>query len=131
MMAFTTNIMRFRAGHPEMEMVQVSSEAELAALPMNRWGIRQHADDAPSVRSVFDAGRLDVVLMPGQAFTADGRRLGRGKGYYDRFLARCRSELRPPPATLALAFRQQLLPDLPTTRRDARVDAVLYEPLLS
>ena len=59
--------------------------------PRNRWGIPEppHAFAASDVAS---PGDIDLLIVPGLAFDVDGRRLGQGKGYYDRFIARMRGE---------------------------------------
>ena len=49
----------------------------------HRFGFEQPAAGTEQIA----AGDIDVVLVPGLAFSSDGRRLGRGAGYYDRFLA--------------------------------------------
>ncbi len=66
---------------------------------------------------------LDLVLVPGVAFSPDGSRLGYGGGYYDRFLPRCtRARL------LALAFEEQMLPNgaIPCEAHDLRVAQVIF-----
>lgn len=66
----------------------------------------------------------DLVLVPGLAFDASGRRLGRGGGYYDRFLA----GLRPPvPPLCGVCFSCQIVPAVPAEPHDIRVDFVLSE----
>jgi 5-formyltetrahydrofolate cyclo-ligase len=55
----------------------------------HRYGFRQPVADAPTVAD----DEIAVVLVPGLAFDRLGTRLGRGKGYYDRFLARLGPDL--------------------------------------
>ena len=52
---------------------------------------------------------LDLVLVPGIAFDKNNRRLGRGQGYYDRFIAR----LPKSTPTIGLAFDFQIVDSLP------------------
>lgn len=66
-----------------------------------------------------------VVLVPGVAFTPDGRRLGRGGGDYDRLLTRYPEALR-----IGLAYETQLLPHIPEDPWDQRVHAVVTEARL-
>lgn len=72
-------------------------------------------------------GGLDLILMPGLGFDRSGRRLGRGKGFYDNYLERCSTHTRGKPYTIALAFKEQLCQEIPTDDRDMLVDKVLYE----
>lgn len=62
----------------------------------------------------------DLVIVPGLAFTKDGSRLGRGKGYYDKYLSinNC--------FTISLAFSWQLLDYIPKNHLDVSVDLVLH-----
>lgn len=71
-----------------------------------------------------DYAAIDLAVIPGVAFTSDGCRLGRGRGYYDRLLARF-TALSNPPYTLGLAFPFQLLDDLPTEPHDIRLNSIL------
>jgi 5-formyltetrahydrofolate cyclo-ligase len=68
------------------------------------------------------ASAPDLVLVPGLAFDATGVRLGRGKGFYDRWLA-----ANPSVTSLGVCFKCQILESLPAEAHDARVDAILTE----
>jgi 5-formyltetrahydrofolate cyclo-ligase len=70
-----------------------------------------------------DPTHLDVVVVPGLAFTVDGRRLGQGGGHYDRFLPR----LRPDCVTVGAAFAEQIVDELPTDPHDVRLDLVVTD----
>jgi 5-formyltetrahydrofolate cyclo-ligase len=61
----------------------------------------------------------DLAIIPGRAFTESGARMGRGKGYYDRML----KDLTCP--KIGVAFRCQLVDDLPTDSWDIPMDEVV------
>jgi 5-formyltetrahydrofolate cyclo-ligase len=56
-------------------------------LEENVWGIREPATEEP-----IDPGEVDLVIVPLLCFDVRGYRVGYGKGFYDRFLAMCRSD---------------------------------------
>lgn len=65
--------------------------------------------------------------MPGLAFTVGGKRLGRGKGYYDTYLDRHYQQVGRRPITMALAFSEQVVPDVPTSDHDYLIDKVISD----
>jgi 5-formyltetrahydrofolate cyclo-ligase len=64
---------------------------------------------------------LDVVVVPGLAFTPGGERLGQGGGHFDRFLARVPGDC----LRIGVAFNEQVVGALPTERHDIAVDRVI------
>jgi len=89
--------------------------AELARGAFGVW------EPAPTALRPVSARTLDLVLVPGIAFDRRGHRLGHGRGYFDRFLAR----LPKTTPTVGLAFRFQLLDRLPVASHDHAVQTVL------
>lgn len=65
-------------------------------------------------------GDFDLIVVPGMAFDKAGHRLGRGKGYYDRFLAK-----HPQVYTIGLCFDFQLLPEVPSEPHDCLINEVI------
>ena len=65
-----------------------------------------------------------LVLFPGRAFTKDGRRLGRGKGFYDLYFSKV--PLIFDIKKSGVCFSQQLLADIPITPDDIIMDNVFY-----
>lgn len=102
----------------QIEFVLVRQPADLAPAHWNPL-IREPAPDQPTL----PVASLDLILVPGLAFTRDGRRLGRGGGYYDRLLA----ARAPHTAVLGVCFGIQLAADLPSEPHDQRVDVVVTE----
>ena len=64
---------------------------------------------------------IDLAIVPGVAFTKDGHRLGRGGGYFDRFLSRLSKKV----LKVGLAFDFQIVDALPSLSHDIPVDLVL------
>jgi 5-formyltetrahydrofolate cyclo-ligase len=91
-------------------------------MEVDEHGVRSPRDGRPIVIS-----SIDLVVVPGLAFDARGNRLGRGGGYYDRFLKR----LPPMTATVGLAFDVQIIDDVPVDERDIRVDMVVTDRRLT
>ena len=97
------------------EMVFLSVPNREALLESSRWNLLEppHRDE-----HVVSPADLDLLLVPGVAFTPDGHRMGRGKGCYDRFLAQCRA------VTFGVCFAEQVIPRLPMEDHDRPVNEV-------
>lgn len=91
------------------------------AMDQKRYGLR-----VPSNAPAIDPQQIDVVIVPGLAFDANGHRLGRGGGFYDRFLATLHGGV----AKVAVAFEAQIIetpPGVPMSVTDISVDMVVTE----
>ena len=67
-----------------------------------------------------DSSDIDTAIIPGIAFDRKGHRLGRGKGYYDRFLADT-----PYIYKIGVCFDFQKVDHVPHSAHDVRMDEVL------
>lgn len=76
----------------------------------------------PVIKRFINLKDLELVIVPGLAFDKKGNRLGRGKGYYDRFLKKISKKT----ISIGLAFDFQILPSLPATTTDVNVDKVIF-----
>lgn len=65
-------------------------------------------------------GTFDLIIVPGVAFDRNGNRIGRGKGYYDRFLSQYLGVKR-----IGICFDFQLVAEVPTEPLDIRMDEVI------
>jgi len=74
----------------------------------------------PTGELFTDYDTIDVAIVPGMAFDAEGHRLGRGKGYYDRFLSRV-----PHLYKIGLCFSWQLVDHVPCDEHDIKMDEVI------
>lgn len=81
------------------------------------------------IRSFFLEGQPlfcpDLVVVPGVCFTRDGLRLGHGGGFYDRYLSSLKAR-EPTFRAIGLAFKEQMVADLPVDSHDYILDQVLY-----
>lgn len=65
---------------------------------------------------------IDLFIIPARAFSESGKRLGRGKWYYDRFLAKkqYKSSIK-----LGICYDFQILEDIPTEKHDISMHLIL------
>jgi 5-formyltetrahydrofolate cyclo-ligase len=86
-----------------------------------RFGLVEPEETAPKVAP----RELAVMIVPGMAFDADGRRLGFGGGYYDGVLAGARASGRT--AIVGLAYEFQIVDLVPAGEADMPVDFVVTD----
>jgi 5-formyltetrahydrofolate cyclo-ligase len=65
---------------------------------------------------------IDAMIVPGVAFTREGARLGRGKGFYDKYLSH--KDFRA--YTIGVCYPCQVVEDLPSEPHDKIIDEVIY-----
>ena len=74
----------------------------------------------PTGDAFTDYDSIQLAIVPGVAFTPDGRRLGRGRGYYDRLLPHLTRAYK-----LGVCWSFQLLDDIPAEPHDSLMDSVI------
>ena len=94
--------------------------ASLHELTPGAFGVREPRADLPCA---IAPDSLDLVLIPGVAFTRSGERLGRGGGFYDRLLASLPAGV----CKIGICFDSQILAELPVEPHDQRVDFLATE----
>ena len=101
------------------DLVFIRVPSREALLESARWNLLEppHHDE-----HVVEVGEVDLFFVPGVAFTADGHRMGRGKGYYDRLLGH--PSFRSP--AFGICFAEQLVAHLPMEDHDRPVDRVFW-----
>ena len=102
--------------HAEAQTYRLAIYTNATTLIEGAHGIMEPAE-------VYEIATEDIGawIVPGLAFTLDGRRLGYGGGWYDRYLAAAA----PGALALAVAYPFQMLDDLPADAHDRRVSTVV------
>lgn len=115
----------FESGH-RILLPSVSPSGALILLPWHpeislrsgSFGILE-----PDAGDPVNPAEVDCFLVPGVGFDPAGRRLGYGKGYFDRLL----SGEGVAGVRVGLCFSEQVVPRIPATDRDVRMNALLTE----
>ncbi|OAL34734.1 hypothetical protein AYO20_05929 [Fonsecaea nubica] len=132
-----------------MDMLQLQDKDDFHSLCPDAWGIPSLSKDSVERRrnalggigiSNHNSGyqqdppSLDLIFMPAIAFDQSHRRLGHGKGFYDRYLSKYKDTLsgsqsgRPMPLLVGIALREQILPPdetIPADEHDWTVDQIV------
>jgi 5-formyltetrahydrofolate cyclo-ligase len=90
------------------------------SMDSSRWNIREPSAD---VRNAADHRDIDLIFVPGIAFSRGGGRLGRGAGFYDRLLVREGWRARK----IGVCFDCQMADELPVEAHDHELDCVVTE----
>lgn len=77
--------------------------------------------EEPSGNDTVDVADIEMVVVPAVAYDARGNRLGRGKGFYDRFLAST------PAVKVGVGYDFQLLDEIPAEPHDVPMDIVITQ----
>ncbi len=117
------------SGDGLMHMLQIESLADLSPEPPFNIPEPKDRDAGGNPRMEATDVGLDVFIIPGLAFDDQGRRLGRGAGYYDiyleKFLQAQERANRARPLLAAVCFDCQVVPEVPCEDHDMRVDALV------
>jgi len=96
----------------QRRMLPIEVQSLATGVEEGYMGIREPVEGMP-----VPVSDIDLVIVPGLGFDEQGNRLGRGRGFYDRFLRH--PDFRG--HSCALAFEEQVLPTIPVEPSDARV----------
>ena len=88
----------------------------LSDLKTGKYGIFEPDENCMEITDFSDT----LCIMPGVAFTRDGKRLGHGGGYYDRFLAKHHCE------KIGVTFTEYITDDIPQDKNDINADKVFF-----
>ena len=102
----------------QRHMIPVQINSLETGLSTNSWGLRN-----PTTGKPVPFGDIDLVVTPGLAFDAKGNRLGRGGGYYDRFLAHDRLKA----CKCGFAFAEQVIDSVPVNEHDQSMDMLITD----
>lgn len=107
---------RSRREPPAIELAALET-ARLDELPLDELGVPAPTGVATDPRTV------DLAVVPGVAFDAEGGRLGRGGGFYDRLLG----ALPPTAIAIGVCFDRQVVERVPREPHDRRVHEVITD----
>lgn len=102
-------------GNGLMEAKQISSEDELIR---GMYGIYEPPESSLTVKP----SELELIIAPGLAFGEDCTRLGRGAGYYDRFIEKAENA-----KVIALCREKNVFKTVPCDTHDRAVDVIVTE----
>lgn len=113
-------------GEKQLLVPQIGANRDMAAVVLTAWETLRPASFGilapPPGATVVGPEAIDLVIVPGVAFDRTGCRLGRGGGYYDRYLARCPRAFR-----IGLTFAATLVDKLPCEATDITVPVIISE----
>jgi 5-formyltetrahydrofolate cyclo-ligase len=99
------------------------SAVEVARFDDKEMELDEHGIRVPRDGRLVLPSMIDLIIIPGLAFDTQGNRLGRGRGYYDRFLAKVPKSV----TKIGVCFDEQIVDEVPSGPGDVRVDVVISD----
>jgi len=111
-------VVLFSMDGPLMHPYLVREESDILSGQMGVW------EPSTDENNLIQASELGIVLVPGLVFARrDGARLGRGAGFYDRFLSRPEVSVR----RIGVGFATQMIETMPSEPHDMHMQALVSE----
>ena len=117
---------------PTHEIIKKWRQAKLIILPSikgDKLVLKSYTSEEKLIQKVLGIwepnlsqtyqGKVDLVIVPGIAFDQNRNRLGRGKGYYDRFFKKHKL------TKIGVGFDFQLFNSIPTEKTDVQMDKII------
>jgi len=106
-------------------LLPVIQENELVVIPFTGIDSMQKVPPfgilEPTGETFHNIDKIKIIIVPGMAFDKNGFRMGRGKGYYDKFLPKTKA------IRVGICFDFQLMDTIPINEFDAQMDYIITE----
>ena len=119
---YTHDFLRKWAGKKRFYLPRVNG-VDLEVLPYeeSRLELGSFHIEEPTGRDTMDPTEIELVVVPAVAYDRKGHRLGRGKGFYDRFLQHTKA------TKIGIGYEFQLLDELPSEPHDVAMDMIVTQ----
>lgn len=119
---YTHDFLRKWSGKKKFYLPRVNG-ADLEVLPYeeSRLELGSFHIEEPTGQNVANPAEIELVVVPAVAFDRKGKRLGRGKGFYDRFLPTTKA------TKIGVGYEFQLLDELPSEPHDVTMDMIITQ----
>jgi len=107
-----------RVAWDQRRMLPVEIQSLVSGVEDDFMGIREPVEGMP-----VPVADIDLVIVPGLGFDEQGNRLGRGRGFYDRFLSHPDFH----GVSCALALEEQVVEAIPVGTTDVAVDMLVTD----
>lgn len=105
-----------------LSMIKVDKFSDVEALqPRGKYKLLEPTDGV----DVMDTGTLDLIIVPGVAFTREMKRLGHGAGFYDEFLSVYFKKFARKPHLIGIGLKEQLVDKIPSEEHDWDLDCLV------
>ena len=119
---YTHDFLRKWSGRKRFYLPRING-VDLQILPYeeSRLELGSFHIEEPTGNDIADPAEIELVVVPGVAYDRKGKRLGRGKGFYDRFLKTTKA------TKVGIGYEFQLLEELPSEAHDIPMDMIVTQ----